>query len=190
VLIIGSGPGASRYSEALESFIREAEPLVIALNLQSPIEQSLIDYRAACHPVKLLADCENHLAMPQPLIVPVSMLPERVKNTFNNKKLLDFGLSVKENTFEFHTNYTVLPRSFVIAYVLGIVTRGKAKQILLAGFDGFTPGDSRTVEMDNLFSLYFDHPEFLPVKAITPTLYKLPQTSIYDPELVRQFRSS
>lgn len=60
VLLLGTGPGVANHRTAIESFIRKYRPLVVALNTQSAIDATLIDYRVACHPVRLLADCEAH----------------------------------------------------------------------------------------------------------------------------------
>lgn len=184
VLILGSGTGAALHKDALESYIKRTRPVVIALNKQSPVEQSLIDVRAACHPVRLLADCDDHMKFPQPLIVPASMLPERLRELFKDKKLLDYGIEVKEGTFDFHSVYGVVPCSLVIAYVLGMLTSGEAERILLAGFDGYAHGDPRTIEMDDLFSLYSEQPHALPILSITPTLYRVSQSTIYDPHIL------
>ena len=60
VLILGTGPGVAAHRPALESYIRRARPLVLALNTQSAVSPELIDLRIACHPVRLRADAEAH----------------------------------------------------------------------------------------------------------------------------------
>lgn len=179
VLILGTGPGSAAHRRAIEAFIKIRKPFVIALNTQKSVAPELIDIRAACHPVRLLADCKEHANLPQPLVVPASQLPESVLNALGNKQLLDFGLQVKADTFIFNDNHCVLPTSLVIAYVLALTTSGKAKRILLAGFDGYGADDPRTIEMDNLLTGYRNADKALEVIAITPTKYKLPVTSVY-----------
>lgn len=179
VLILGAGPGIERYRQALELFISKNKPYVIALNTQSGIDVSLIDARAACHPIRLLADCEDHLRLPQPLITPASMLPPNIKTIFHDKELLDYGIAVKENTFCFKANYCILPTSIVIAYTLAIAASSRVNNIFLAGFDGYGHDDPRNIEMNNLlydFQLLENVPE---ITAITPTQYKVPTQSIY-----------
>ncbi|CAN8138961.1 hypothetical protein THIOSC15_1240030 [uncultured Thiomicrorhabdus sp.] len=179
VLILGTGPGVKKYQAAIESFIEQTQPYVIALNTQSNICQDLIDARAACHPVRLLADCHEHLKLPQPLITPASMLPEDVKAELQNKELLDFGIAVTSKGFAFHKNYAELPTSLVIAYALAIATSGQAKQIILAGFDGYGADDPRRKEMDQLFTRYQNTEQAIPFVSITPTRYEIPVQSIY-----------
>lgn len=180
VLLLGAGPGASVHAAALERYIRRHAPLVIALNTQSALPSGLIDLRVACHPVRLLADCEAHAALPQPLVTPASMLPEAIRTALKGKELLDFGISVEPGTFSFGDTGCTLPNSLVIAYALAMAASGKARRILLAGFDGYPAGDPRNDEMDSLFELIVATPEAPPITAITPCAYKaVPETSVY-----------
>lgn len=180
VLVLGTGPGARKYRHALEKYIGTCSPVVIALNKQTPVEQSLINVHVACHPIRLVADHADHLELPQPLVTPYSMLPSEVSSLYQDKKLLDYGLIIQEGTFEFFENYCVTPNALVITYVLALAASGKADHIYLAGFDGYDPGDQRMVEMENVLSLYMSHENAVPVTAITPTKYQVYQTSIYE----------
>jgi 4-hydroxy 2-oxovalerate aldolase len=180
VLVLGAGPGAKKHKQALEQYIESHSPVVIALNKQTPVDQSLINVRAACHPVRLVADHEDHLNLPQPLIIPFSMIPKDVSSLYQRKKILDYGLTIEEGTFKFHHHYSVLPNGLVITYVLALIASGKAKHVYLAGFDGYDPGDKRMIEMDKVFSLYMSHENSVPLTSITPTKYRVAQASIYD----------
>ena len=98
VLIIGAGPSANRHRKALEDFITNFQPIVIALNTQVTVRENLIDIRAASHPVRLLADCSSHITLPQPLVIPESMLPESILSSLEGKRLLDFGIAIESDT--------------------------------------------------------------------------------------------
>lgn len=179
VLVLGAGPSLGRHQPAIEEYIRERRPYVIALNTQGGIAAQLIDARAACHPIRLLADCEEHMRLPQPLITPVSMLPDSVVQALAGKALLDYGLTVDESGFSFAPEHCVLPTSLVVAYALAVATSGRAARILLAGFDGYGADDPRTDEMDNLLNDYQHAAGALPLLGITPTRYKIAVTSVY-----------
>lgn len=179
VLVIAAAPSVFRHRQALEDYICAARPLVIALNTQTTVREELIDIRAASHPVRLLAACTEHLALPQPLAIPASMLPQSVRASLKDKELLDFGLSVQADTFRFAENYCVLPKSLVIAYVLAIAASGKASRVLLAGLDGYSADDPRSVEVEKLLADYQQTAGVPPLLAITPSRYKLPATSVY-----------
>jgi 4-hydroxy 2-oxovalerate aldolase len=179
VLIIGTGPSIFKHRKALEDYIQNNRPYVIALNTQSNISSELIDIRAACHPVRILADSAVHSNLPQPLVIPASMLSDNIIKAFRGKNLLDFGISIQENTFKFESNSCVLPNSLVLAYALAIATSGKATRILLAGFDGYGADDPRTSEVNNLLNQFTQVPTTPPVISITPTQYKISSSSVY-----------
>lgn len=179
VLILGTGPGVETHRSAIESYIKSKKPVVIALNTQSKVDSRLINFHIACHPVRLLADCKEHVNLPQPLIVPSSMLPSEVKESLTGKDVFDYGLSVEENQFEFGDSYCIAPTSLVIAYALSVCTSGQANKIFLAGFDGYKADDPRNNEMNKLLGAYFTSKKSRPVISITPTRYELKSTSVY-----------
>ena len=179
VLVIGSGPSARLHRDALQRYIRKHRPFVIALNTQSMVDAELIDVRAACHPVRLLADCEAYKSLPQPLIVPIGHLNPLVQESLNAVKLLDFGLSVMPSQFHFNETAAIVPYPLVMAYTLAICTSGCARRIVLSGFDGYEPGDIRNSEMEKLLSLYKDTTGAIPLLSITQTSYQIPTTSVY-----------
>jgi 4-hydroxy 2-oxovalerate aldolase len=179
VLILGTGPGVATHKKAIEAYIQRKKPFVLALNTQSAIKQELINVRAACHPVRLLADCHEHLTLPQPLITPVSMLPENLKQELANKQLFDFGIEIKLGSFEINEYFCTLPSSLVVAYALAVALCGQANRILLAGFDGYPEGDLRNKEMDLLLQSYFQAPNAPSLISITPTRYEVIIQSVF-----------
>jgi 4-hydroxy 2-oxovalerate aldolase len=179
VLLLGTGPGVAEHKVVLESYIVKNNPVVIALNTQSSLAQSLIDLRVACHPVRLLADCSAHAQLPQPLITPASMLPEDVLLSLKGKQLLDYGLSVKSNSFNFGEHSSTLPTSLVICYVLSVITAGKASKLIMAGFDGYGADDPRNSEMNKIFKLYASQEQAIELLSVTPTRYEIKSQSIY-----------
>ncbi len=179
VLIIGAGTSVRDHLAAIEDYILRAQPLVIALNTSEQINPELIHYRAACHPIRLMADCEKYAHLLQPLITPVSMLPTQIVERLNGRSLCDFGLSVQAETFKFDEKFCVLPTSIVTAYALAVATSGNAKRILLAGLDGFSADDPRQSEMEDLLVKYQHTAGSLPLLSITPTRYSISTESIY-----------
>ena len=179
VLIIGAGPSAIKHCKAIESYIKKHNPFVIALNTQKSISKDLINARAACHPVRVLADCDEYLNLPQPLIAPASMLPDNVKQKLKQEKLFDFDITIDAKSFLFNASNCTLPNLLVISYALAIATSGKAKQILLAGFDGYGADDPRRKEIDNVFDLYQRTKSSVDFFSITETLYEIPIKSVY-----------
>jgi 4-hydroxy 2-oxovalerate aldolase len=180
VLILGTGAGVAAHRPALESYIRRAQPLVLALNTKSGIDPALIDLRIACHPVRLLADAETHRGLPQPLITPATMLPESLRAELGDKELLDFGIGIEPGRFEFHDTHCIAPAGVVLAYTLAVASSGQAARILMAGFDGYPAGDARNAEMEIMLSAFDQSDTGVTPVSITPTRYKgLPAQSLY-----------
>lgn len=179
VLLLGAGPGVGDHQQAIESFIRRRNPVVMALNTQTGISSDLIDVRVASHPVRLLADGAKHASLPQPLIAPYSMLPHEVKDSLEGQDVLDYGLSLDPGTLEFADTYCTTPSSLVAGYALAVATSGKASGVFLAGFDGYGADDLRDQEMQSLFEAYEANDESLPLTAITPTRYGVHTESVY-----------
>ena len=179
VLLLGTGSGVEAHREGIQAYIKRAKPIVLALNTQTQIDADLINARVACHHLRLLADCEIHNKLPQPLITPATMLPTSIQQSLKNKTLLDFGLSIRADTFEFADSHCLVPTSLVFAYALAVATSGKASRILLAGFDGYGSDDPRNIEMNLLIKCYSKSPGAVPIAAITPTRYVCPKKSIY-----------
>lgn len=178
VLILGAGPSVSEHSAAIEEYIRIHKPVVIGLNTQSNICQKLIDIRVASHPVRILADCDQHVNLPQALVTPVSLLPKEVKVRLSGTELKDFGMEVRPDTFKCAAKRAIVPNSLVISYALAIVESGAAKNIFLAGFDGFGAGDGRTIEMQKVFNTFEAQIGRSPI-SITSTGYDIPTVSVY-----------
>lgn len=179
VLLLGTGPGVGRHQWALENYVREKKPVVIALNTQAEIASDLITLRVACHPVRLLADCQAHALLPQPLATPWSILPEDVREALRGKEILDFGLAIEPDLFKFSRTSCTLPTSLVVAYALAIVASGEASRVLMAGFDGYGADDPRNHEMKSLLDLYQATAGSRSLVAVTPTRYELASESIY-----------
>lgn len=179
VLLLGTGPGVERHKWALEKYIQKNRPVVIALNTQAALGPDLIDLRVACHPVRLLADCEAHSLLPQPLVTPWSMLPDDVKTSLKGKEILDFGLEIERGRFEFGQFSCTLPTALVVAYALAIATSGCASRVLMAGFDGYGADDPRSREMQELIDLYLNTSGARELVSVTPTRYSVSTESIY-----------
>ena len=179
VLILGSGPGCRQHRHAIEAFIEAKKPIVIALNVNSPIRDELIDLHVACHPIRLLRDSARYGDLCGSLVAPVSALPDPVQQGLAEVQSWDFGLALSENGFEFNDTHAVLPRPMAAAYALAIANSGRASQIYMAGFDGYGPEDPRNVEMSEVLEDYYVNSASVELRALTPTCYEIVEDSIY-----------
>lgn len=180
VLLIGPGSKALRHKKGIEAYIKKKSPIVIGLNANTNIVESLIDFRIACHPIRMMADADLLDKLDTPLITPSSVLPESLQRRLGNLNLLNFGLQFQSDTFHFSSDKCIIPRPLVLGYALAAATSGLAQKITLVGFDGYEEAPSRNSEVDNLLELYSSHPEAIEIASMTPTSYlNLPSKSIY-----------
>jgi len=179
VLLIGSGPGAFAHKKAIEVYIKNSKPLVLALNAQSSISDELIDVRIACHPLRLKIDFEMIAKLSKPLITPASCLPSDILNLLTSIEILDYGLGVQNSKQVYDKTWCNLSNPLVISYALAVISSGKANQVFLAGFDGYGSDDPRRIENDLVFKAHNDTKSAVPLLAVTPTSYNIDSTSIY-----------
>ena len=178
-LLIGAGSGVARHRQALERYIRQHNPVVVALNTHCVLDDSVIDLRLACHPLRLMADLRDYAQMRQPLVTPAAMLPPGVRESLGALRLLDFGLSVRPGVFEFAERYCTVPNTLALSYALALLASAGASRILLAGFDGYSGEDPRNRELDQTVGLFQAQPGVPELLAITPTRLQLPISSVY-----------
>jgi 4-hydroxy 2-oxovalerate aldolase len=171
ILILGNGPSVKRHKAAIERFKKCHNPIVFGLNVAANIDESLVDFRLACHPLRLLADARIHATQDQPLITPVFALPPSLKSILADKTSLNFGLGVEKGVFNFDERSCTIPSLLVVAYALAVAASGGAAKVYLAGFDGFSHGDPRSHEMHEIFDLYLKSKNRPEVVMVTESDY-------------------
>ena len=179
VLLIGVGSSLYDHKKGIENFINKFKPYVIAVNSSETINEELINLRIASNPIKIIADANSHIKFKQPLITPYSMLPKNIKDMWTRKIIYDYGIEIKEGELFLKNNYCTVPNSNVFAYALAIIFAGKATKISIAGFDGYPFDSYKNEEINEILALSKDFLIHSPLDSITPTMYQVPQKSLY-----------
>ena len=179
ILLISSGPKLIEYKKEVEKFINKKKPFVIALNTQIKINKKLIDLHVACNPLKLMAEVNQYKKISSPLVAPISLLSNQVKNKLKKIKILNFGVGLKDGSFKFYGSCSNIPKLYTVAYALSIVASGKAKKVYLAGFDGYQKNDRRLKIIDDIFQNFLKIKSTPSITAITPSVYNIQKKSIY-----------
>jgi len=180
VLIIGSGKSVLEHKLAIEQYIRINKPLVLVLNSKKNIHENLIDFRIACHPLRIFSDASKYSDLGSNLIIPSSILIKTRIKLPNTLKTFDYGFSVQKNKFHFEKNLGISPNPNVISYALLVSASGKSKNIIIAGIDGYSDGDSRNYELELLFELYKNNELTPKISSITDTRFNLEINSVYN----------
>ena len=69
-------------------------------------------------------------------------------------EILDYGLTLEEESFIISPNGCRLQWPLAAAYALAMVTQAGASKINLVGFDGYSADDPRQEEMNDVFFKY------------------------------------
>ena len=78
---------------------------------------------------------------------------------------------VKKEKFNIKNQYCELPNNLAISYALAISVAGNAKNILLAGFDGYSRRKNLNFEMEDFLKLIKKDHSYIKLKNLTPTKY-------------------
>lgn len=182
ILIISNGPSLERYLPAIETYIKERQPVVIAINAVSTLSSDFVDYYCVSHNSKFLSEQVVYKNLKRPLIMPAHRFTdEELENV--SIDFVDYGLNVESDDFMVSETSCSVPYDLTVAYALAIAVHSQAKSVSLVGVDGYERGDIRQTEMFDLLSKFKSFAPELTIKALTPTTYPVEQESIYAPNI-------
>lgn len=180
VLILASGKHAVSHGRAIQTFIAHLKPYTICLNFEVPIADQLIDTFAACNTSRIVVSWDKITKLRKPIILPKSALPSKLINSVGPKGIIDFGIKISPGLLAAHDSSAELPASLVAPYAMAFAAAGGAKNIFLAGFDGFDLSDPRHGEMVRVVELFKENFPNIKLIAITPTTYPVSMASVYE----------
>jgi 4-hydroxy 2-oxovalerate aldolase len=183
VLIIGAGPNTKHYNEGIINYIENHKPAVLELNVNKSTPPSLVTASVVSLEARAIFDVLQYGQLDHPIVLPMTRLGKLIDKYIENLEIFDYGLSVKPDTFEFHPTGCKLHLPYTICYALAIASQAGAKMISLVGFDGYTSDDPRQIEMNKIFDLYMKQKRSVPIVSLTPTTYRIHQSSIFAPIL-------
>lgn len=179
VLVLTNGPSTQKYRKAIEIYIKEVNPVVISINIVEGVNQELIDYYIISHNSKFLSDAEKYKELNSPIILPKHRFLDEELLALDGLTLIDYGLEIKQKTFEIKNDFVTIPFDVTFGYLLGVLNAGNANSITLVGLDGYEQWDIRQQEMVDIFTLYGNVKNARRVQSLTPTSYPISKGSIY-----------
>jgi 4-hydroxy 2-oxovalerate aldolase len=183
VLILAPGPELNKHIRAIKNYIKTKEPIVLCLNINDTIPENFVTAYIACYETRILIESDGYNKLSTPIILPLDRIPNSIKESLDQDKILDFGLSIEKGKFEIKDNGCVLSSSLALFYAISVATASGSKNIFIAGADGYNINDPRYKEVASLFEKYNHLDVSLPIYAITKTTYPINHRSIYDPSL-------
>lgn len=163
--------------------MQRAGPIVVCLNHAPFFPPELVDAYACCHPTRLLTLAETYRQLGRPVIAPMAATVDGMRDLLSEDSVLDYGMAVEHGTFHIGPHGCTVPEPLVVPYALSVAAAAGAERILLAGFDGYQADDPRHREMNDLLTMFGTASGGVPLMAVTPTTYAVPQGSIYMPDL-------
>ena len=88
-------------------------------------------------------------------------------------EIYDYGLTLRQDTFEIQDKGCVLDSCLAAAYALAILTQAQASNIILAGFDGYSLEDARHDKMEQILDNYKSLKNSKPIRSLTETSYSV-----------------
>ena len=170
ILILGQGQSIKKNKNLITNFIKKNKCKVISLNINERIESKFINKYVACNETRMLIDYRKYLKINNKLILPTDRL-KKILGKSTPRKVKNYGMIIKKNSYKVFKNYCELPKSLVFGYAVSICIAGEAKKIYLAGFDGH----KKNILLNNEFNnyIYFIKKELpsLNLISITPSYY-------------------
>jgi 4-hydroxy 2-oxovalerate aldolase len=181
VLVVGSGPSVNKYKEGILQYIEKTGPIVLFLNINRYLPASLARATIVSHETRALFDSQQYHHLNHPIVLPEARLGALIKDQLKGLEILDYGLTLEEGSFSIGPNGCRLQWPLAAAYALAMVTQAGALKISLVGFDGYSADDLRQEEMNDVFYKYTSLTESLAITTLTPTTYRIDQSSIFSP---------
>ena len=181
VLLLAAGPQLQHHWAAIADYIARKQPLVLALNHLPSVPEALVDVYVACHPTRIRSQAAAYRAAGKRLLVPWGVLTEDEQAILQSLPVLDYGIHIEPSMLQADEHACTLPYPFAAAYALCALAHSGATRALLCGFDGYTQQDTLQAEMNDMFANFMQQYPQLPLCAVTPTTYHIPQRSIYMP---------
>jgi len=178
VLIVANGAEARNKRSEIEMFIRQHKPFVLGLNAHLPIDLSLVDAVAVCHPERAVLDATALSALDCEVVAPRELLESL---NIKVKRHRDVGMKVTANSFGSDDLGVSIPEPLVIGYALALASAGKSKRVFIVGADGYEVDDPRQVGVQSTLAAYQHFEGALTVTALTRTTLAVEQRSLFAP---------
>ena len=175
-LILGPGKSLFLNKAKIEKFVKVNQPFVICLNTVKLLNESLINLRVACHPMRIISDIKFYNMTKTRIGLPYTMMTKKIKNLIKLKKsqILDYGLKINYNSdIKITKTHCTLPSPLALGYCLSmIISSGiKNKNLYFAGFDGYNKSNSNMDESEEIIKLLKKKMLNKSLKSLTPTKY-------------------
>ena len=170
VMLIGQGKNIKKYETKIYKYIKQKNCKVICLNINKNFKSNFIDYYIASNEARIMVDFKEYCNLKKKIILPLDRV-KKIIGKINTKNIKNYGFILSKNKLNVYNKYCELPNSLVIGYAMALCFIGKAKNVYLAGFDGYKDNNPLNREMNQYFNKIKTSFPNLNFTSITPTNY-------------------
>jgi len=180
VLLVAGGPSVRKYLEGVRLFIASHNPAVLLINTSDHFDSKIVDAVIVSNATSVILESSVYSGLKCPVITPIERIKSVLSNTIDAELILDYGLTVREQSFSISKTGCELGWDLSAAYALAVITQAEASKIYLVGFDGHHENNEKHEEMCDVLTQYQERYPDIPLVALTPTTYPVKQSSIYE----------
>jgi 4-hydroxy 2-oxovalerate aldolase len=170
ILILAQGDSVKNYKKKIIQIANKKKLKILSLNINNHINQNKIHYYLASNYERILLDFPKYSKINKPLIIPKNIHQDIIKKK-TKSNILYYGLKIKNNKFDIFNQECALYTNLVASYSLALCIVGGAKNIYLAGFDGYKDDKKKNDEMKYLFKKFHKKFPHIKIRSLTPTIY-------------------
>lgn len=179
VVLVGSGPTVKKHWDAIRALAERRQARVLAINGNNAIDPAKVHGVVCVHPARMMSFLQKSEWRDTTLYTSVSSVPSYMAETITEgRKVVDYGVTIAPDTFEARGGGCTVPAPLAAAVALSIAIASGAKEILVAGFDGFDGKSDAFEEMQLVLDLARQQ-SAAPIRTLTPTHFDLEVEALY-----------
>lgn len=180
VLLLAGGPNGANHVDAVMSFAEQVNAVVLAVNHLNFISPERLDGVVCIHPARMMNLLEDETWNNVQVFTSVASLPTNLAARMTGRtNVNDYGVKVStDGELSAGDRGCTIPTPHALAYASAIAHTAGAREILLAGFDGYD-GRSDLYQQSAQIIEAAGQDLGLTVKSLTKTYFDVPVQSIY-----------
>lgn len=155
--IVGNGLSILPNKSKIKKLITNKKFTTIFLNNNNFLEnKKYADITVVVNTFRLLSDLNKLGRYQLNLIAPINKFKQLFKTKLKNKKIQNYPVCIKQNTFIANNKYTILPYDLAINYALSLCKLLQIEEVYLIGIDGYEDID-KNEQIINSLKLFNDN---------------------------------
>lgn len=179
ILLVAGGPNARKHWPAIQRFATQRNAFILAMNMSKFLDAKELDGVVCFHPSRLLSLIQNTTWSGLTLFTDKSVIPGQLSaDLLQDRETYDYGIEVKEDTFEVRGNGCVIPAPLTAAASMALGMDMGASEVWVAGMDGYDGMGEDFREMQEILIL-IQRESDIPLYTLSKTYFDLPIKNIY-----------